>query len=226
MSTGTAPTVLGAAARRPIARGLQAAAGRYPPSGEPGRARARAHRLNGVAEVVDVAQRVRAAVVPHQAEQVRRQRLGHLAWHREVLVLLLAQPGHVVGDVQADAGAGGAVGAPAVVHAARVEQHRAARHLRRLGVVGTERELVLAEVAPRHDPGGAVLLGEVGQCPDRVALHLVARWERGRSRTPTGRGGWAARSPPGRWRWPASGAAGCSWRVPGRCVPSPARAGA
>ena len=68
-------------------------------------------------------------------------------------------------------------GAAAVVHAPRVEEHRAARHLRRLGVVGGEGQLVLAVVAARHDPGGPVLLGEVGQGPDGVALDLVARRE-------------------------------------------------
>lgn len=41
-----------------------------------------------------------------------------------------------------------------------------------------EPELVLEVVAARHDAGGAVGLGEVGERPDGVALHLVAPGER------------------------------------------------
>ncbi len=43
---------------------------------------------------------------------------------------------------------------------------------------GPNARSVLAPVAADHDPGGPVLRREVGQRPDGVALHLVARRER------------------------------------------------
>ncbi len=141
---------------------------------EAGRADAGTHGLDRVAQVVDVAQRVRPAVVAHEAEQIDGQGLGHLARHREVLVLLLAQPRDGVGDVEPDAGRGRAVGAAPVVHAAGIDEHRTARHCGGLGVAGAEGRAVGRCVAADDDPGCAVLLGEVGQRPDRVALDVVA----------------------------------------------------
>ena len=145
--------------------------------GEPAICEVRPYDGDGIEEVSDVAERVRASLVAHEPEQVLGQLASDLGWHSQVLVLLLSEPGQVVRDVHADAGRVGTVGPAAVVDGAGVEENRAARHLGRFGVRLDEPELVLEPVAPGHDPGCAVLLGEVGERPDRVALHLVAHWE-------------------------------------------------
>ena len=175
-TTGTQLTVM-PRVRRAARHGGCSRDGRYPPTVNRVEPVPGAHRLNGVAEIADVAERGGALVgTPDQAEQVRRQRLGHLAWHRQVLVLLLAEPRHVVGDVQADVGAGGMVKRP----------HRGTRCPRRtapscgdisrwLGVVGTERELVLAGSCCPSPPGLAPFsLGYVSRSGPQIVLHCTS----------------------------------------------------
>src|SRR5262245_58964254 len=139
---------------------------------------ARAEHGERVAQVVDVAERVGAARVAHEAQERLRELTRDLGRHGEVLVLLLPQPRARVGQVQPLARRLRAVRAGAVVDRAGVEEDGARLHLRGLALRLREAEPVAEALAPRHDAGGAVRLGERVDCPERVALHLVAAWER------------------------------------------------
>ena len=67
-----------------------------------------------------------------------------------------------------------------MVHAAAVHEHRAAGHLGGHGVGRVERAqaISITPVAAGHDARRAVRLGEVGERPDGVELHVVALGER------------------------------------------------
>ena len=69
-------------------------------------------RLHRIPEVAEVAERVRAALVPDESGQLGRELTRDLGRAREVLVLLLAQPRERVSDVDAAARRVGAVRAP------------------------------------------------------------------------------------------------------------------
>ena len=131
-----------------------------------------------VAQIVDVAECVGPHLVPHQPLERLRERGRLLLRHRQVLILLLTEEAHVVGDVDRPAIRIGVVGATAVVDAAAVEEHRALRHLGGDRVLERESQPAFELIAPDHDAGRTVFLGEVVAGPDRVALHVVAGGER------------------------------------------------
>ena len=99
------------------------------------------------------------------------------AWHRQVLVLLLAQPRHVVRDVDPKTRGVRLVGTSAVVHASRVVQDRTPTHLRRLGIFDPVGHAIVGLVAADDHPGGTVLGGEIREGPDGIALHFVSPGE-------------------------------------------------
>ena len=51
-----------------------------------------AHHFDGIAQIIHVAERVSAAAVSHELEQINRQRACDLQRHGKILVLLLAEP--------------------------------------------------------------------------------------------------------------------------------------
>ena len=118
-----------------------------------------------VAKIIDIAERIGAARVSHQAEQIDRQGARDFQRHREILIFFLAEPRDIVGDVDAGAGRIGAIRAAAMIDGTGVEEHRALGHLRGDAVLLAKLQLVLEVVAARNDARGAVLFGEVGHRP-------------------------------------------------------------
>ena len=113
-----------------------------------------------------------------------RQRRGLRRRHREVVVLLGAEPAEAVAQVRAAARDRRRVAATAVDHAAGVHHRRAGRHLgvrdrvvrrRRLHhLLGRAQRAVGPAVAARHETRGAVVAREVDERDDRCELQLDA----------------------------------------------------
>src|SRR5688572_19623154 len=115
------------------------------------------------AALVDVADEPAVDAVAHELAQPWRKSARDLERDPELLVLLLADPARAIVHGDADARGGGAVGAAAVPEAAVEHQHAAALHLGGDGVVGdAEVGRLVRAVRARHQPRGAVVVGEIG----------------------------------------------------------------
>ncbi len=113
------------------------------------------------------------AVVDRVADQLlqpARERLDQRGRDAQLLVLLLADVTGAVVHGDAHPADVGVIGAAAVPEAPDPDQDAALGHLGGDGLVELERiGRLVAQMAPRDESGGAVLLGEVGDGPHGVA---------------------------------------------------------
>ena len=152
-------------------------------------------------DLIDVAHEAPVHRVAHHPLQAGRQRGHVLPIEGQELVLLLAHPTGAVVAHDAQPALIGGVGAAAVPHRAVVDDDAARRHDRLHPPVGdlVPPGDVVEAVRAGHQPGGAVLRGEVGEGPDGHA---------GQTGCGDGGGGWnrrrsgrAAAPAPGPSRW-------------------------